>query len=212
MSAFQTLAFLLTFAAAGAYINRRFLKLPATIGLMAFALVVSLVLIGLNKVGLAGLDSARSFVTHIDFSNLFLHGMLSFLLFAGALHIDLGDLKKHQTIIASLATASVVIATFITGTFVWMAAGWLGFSFPYIYGLLFGALIAPTDPVAVLGILKETELSRNLRIKIGCESLLNDGIGVVVFLVLLGIAMNPDTPLAADDIAFLLAWEGVGSV
>jgi monovalent cation:H+ antiporter, CPA1 family len=188
------------------------LKLPATIGLMAFALVVSLVMIGLNTLGLVDLKSTSGLVAQIDFSNILLHGMLSFLLFAGALHIDLAELKQHHMIVAILATVGVVIATFVTGSLVWLAAGWLGFTFPYIYALLFGALIAPTDPIAILGILKETNLGRNLRLKIGCESLLNDGVGVVVFLLLLGIAIHPADPLASSDILFLLAWQGIVSV
>jgi CPA1 family monovalent cation:H+ antiporter len=212
MNAFQTLALLLTFAAAGAYVNRRFLKLPATIGLMVFALMVSLAAIGLNRLGWVNLHAASTFVAGIDFSNILLHGMLSFLLFAGALQIDFSDLKKHHTIIVVLATVGVVIATFTTGSLIWLAAGWFGLPFPYIYALLFGALISPTDPIAVLGILKETSMSRNLRVKIGCESLLNDGVGVVLFLVLLSIATHPHQPISSDDIVLSLLWQGGGSV
>lgn len=213
MNVFHIIALLITLAAAGAYINNRFLKLPATIGLMALALLMSLGAIGLNRLGLVDLSGSSAFVSQIDFSSVLLHGMLSFLLFAGALHIDLKNMRKYQVIIASLATGSTVIATFVTGTLAWMVATSLGFSFPYIYGLLFGALIAPTDAVAVLGILKETEIALNLRTKIGCESLLNDGVGVVLFMVLLAIAGPANHPgLTPQIIGLLFAWQAIGSV
>ncbi len=212
MTIFQIIALLLTFAALGAYINHRIFKLPATIGLMVFALLMSLGAIGLNKLGLVNLGSTSAFVAQIDFSDILLHGMLSFLLFAGALHVDLAELKKRRAIVGLLATASVVIATFVTGTLIWLACRWLGFSFPYIHALLFGALIAPTDPVAVLGILKQTRISKNFRIKIGSESLFNDGVGVVLFVILLNIADPHTRNFTPQEIAELVAWEGLGSI
>ncbi|MDX2028825.1 MAG: sodium:proton antiporter [Alphaproteobacteria bacterium] len=212
MTAFQTLAILLTFAALGAYINKRFLRLPATIGLMFVALVMSLLAIGFNQLGWIDLRATSSFVAHIDFSAILLHGMLSFLLFAGAMHVDLAELRKYKTLVGILATLGVVMATFITGSLVWLAAGWLGFSFPYIYALLFGALISPTDPVAVLGILKETGISKSLRVQIGGESLLNDGVAVVLFLILLAIANPHMSKPSPPQIAFILAWAGIGGI
>jgi CPA1 family monovalent cation:H+ antiporter len=212
MTAFQILAILLTFAALGGYFNARFLKLPATIGLMLVALLISLGTIGLNALGWIDHSAAIDFVESINFSDILLHGMLSFLLFAGALHIDLAELRRFKAVVAVLAIAGTVIATFVTGSLVWYMASWLGFSFPYIDALLFGALIAPTDPVAVLGILKETRVSKNLRLKIGCESLFNDGIGVVMFLVLLALASGQQPPPSVSQIAGLLAWEGIGSI
>jgi CPA1 family monovalent cation:H+ antiporter len=212
MSIFQTVALLLTLAAVGAFVNQRVFKLPATIGLMVFALLMSLLVIGLNHIGLLDLAPANAFVAHIDFSNILLHGMLSFLLFAGALHINLTDLKKHRAIVAILATVGVVMAAFIAGYIIWWASAWLGFSLPFIYALLFGTLIAPTDPVAVLGILQQTNISKNLRVKIGCESLLNDGVGVVLFVLVLNLAIKPTQSITTTDILFLLLWEGVASV
>lgn len=210
MTAFQTLAILLTFAALGGYINIKFLKLPATVGVMVVALLISIVAIVLGHIGLVNLDAVRRIISRIDFSDIFMHGMLSFLLFAGALHIDLNELRKFRIIILILATAGVVIATFVTGTLVWACARWLGFPFPYLHALLFGALISPTDPVAILGIIKQAGISKSLRIKIAGESLLNDGVGVVVFLVLLAAAQ--DGPPPPEGIALLLVWEIVGSV
>ena len=213
MTIFQTIALLLTFAAFGAYINKRLFKLPATIGLMVFALLISLGAIALNNLNIINLNSTSTFVAQIDFSDILLHGMLSFLLFAGALHIDLTELKKHRAIVATLATGGVVLATFITGSLLWLAAGWMGVAFPYAYALLFGALIAPTDAVAVLGILKETTMSKTFRTKIGSESLLNDGVGVVLFLALLGFASHPPhLGLELQQIGLLFCWEGIGSI
>ncbi|MFY9287199.1 MAG: sodium:proton antiporter [Alphaproteobacteria bacterium] len=212
MTVFQTIALLLTFAALGAYINHRFLKLPSTIGLMVFALLISLGAVGLNYLGIVNLTSTGAFVSQINFSEILLHGMLSFLLFAGAMHVDLSELKKYQGIVGALATGGVVITTLVTGTIVWQAAQWFGFQLPYIYALLFGALIAPTDPVAVLGILKQTGISRRFLIKIGGESLLNDGAGIVLFMVLLNIA-DPTTPnMTPMEITGLFLWEGIGSI
>lgn len=212
MTAFQTIALLLTFAALGAYINIRFFKLPPSIGLMLFAMLLSLSGIGLNALGLINLNTTSMVVSQIDFSEILLHGMLSFLLFAGALHVDLSELKKFRVIVGVLATLGVAISTFITGTLIWWAASLLGFNFPYIYALLFGALIAPTDPVAILGIMKELDMSKNLRIKIGCESLFNDGAGIVLFLILLNIADPNPINFTPVQITFLLIWEGIGSI
>ena len=212
MTAFQTIALLISAAAAGAYINHQFLKMPATIGLMALALVISCCGIFANHFGLIDLHDASTFVAALDFPQILLHGLLSFLLFAGALHIDLSDLKKHRAIVAILATVSVVIATIATGSLVWLGAYWLGFTIPFIDALLFGALIAPTDPVAVMGILQHTKMSDDLRVKIGSESLLNDGVGVVMFLAILSIAQHPDTGIVPSHLAIMLVWESIGGV
>ncbi|MDP9127491.1 MAG: sodium:proton antiporter [Pseudomonadota bacterium] len=211
MTIFQTIAILLTIAALGAYINKKILKLPAAIGLMLFALAISLGALGLAGLGWIDLGPTSAFVAHIDFSGILLHGMLSFLLFAGAMHVDLGELKKYRALVAILATIGVALATFVTGTLVWMAAKALGFPFPYISALLFGALIAPTDPVAVISILSGGGMPKTLQVKIASESLLNDGVGVVTFLAILAFARNPQiSGTGAVDIALLLAWQGVG--
>jgi len=212
MTVFQTIALLLTITAAGACFNYRILKLHASVGMMIYAMLISLGAILLNHFGILDLSSATAFVSSLNFPNILLHGLLSFLLFAGALNIHLGDLKKHRAIVALLATVSVVIATFITGSLVWLTADRLGFNIPYIDALMFGALISPTDPVAVMGILKETKMSADLRTKIGSESLLNDGVGVVTFLALLGIAEHPHLSISAAQIAVLTVWEGCGGI
>lgn len=191
MTPFQFIAVILTFAAVGGYLNYRYIGLPPTIGHMAFALLLSLSAIAAGAIGIFDVGIVRDTVERIDFTDVVLHGMLSFLLFAGALHINLGDLRDVKWPVGILATGGVVMGTFLSGTLVWLAAGLVGIEFPYIYALLFGALISPTDPIAVLSILKQAGVSRRLYMKIGGESLFNDGVGVVMFLAILGAAANP---------------------
>jgi len=157
---------------------------------MAFALVLSLAALASNHFGFLDTDAVSEFVGRIDFSEVLLHGMLSVLLFAGALHISLKDLNHVKYPVFVLATVGVITATVVTGTLTWYAAGLLGLQIPFIYALLFGALISPTDPIAALGILKEVGISKSLYVKIGGESLFNDGVGVVVFLAVLGLASS----------------------
>lgn len=190
MTAFQTIAFLLTSAALAGYLNQRFLRLPSTIGLMAFALILSLLGVGLNYLGLVDLSATSAFVRGVDFSSLMLHGMLSLLLFAGALHIDLDELHHVRSAVGMLATVGVIISAIVTGGLVWMAAVLMGISLPYYYALLFGALIAPTDPIAVLAILRTSSISKRFYARIGGESLFNDGVAVVLFLAALESALS----------------------
>src|ERR1700690_557958 len=209
MTLFQTIAAILSTAALANYLNHRYLRLPATMGLMVIGLLVSLGFVLLGKAGLIDVRHAAGFVRGIDFSETLLHGMLGFLLFAGALHVDLSELREQKVVIAVLATLGVVLATFATGWLFWVPARLLGFDLPFIYALLFGALISPTDPIAVLGILKQAGAPRSLAIKITGESLFNDGISVVVFLTLLNIAVSGSPPESGEVAKFLLE-EAVG--
>jgi len=208
---FEIISVLLTLAAIASYLNHRFLKLPESIGLMVIALLISLCFVVLGKVGLVDLSHAASFIRSIDFSETLLHGMLAFLLFAGALHVDLSDLASQKLPVAVLSTVGVVIATFITGVLFWYSMYWLGFDLPFIYALLFGSLISPTDPIAVLGILKSAGAPKSLEIKITGESLFNDGIGVVIFLTILGIVVSGNQP-DAGHIALFLLEEAIGGI
>lgn len=204
MTFFQTAALLLTFAAAAAYVNHKFLRLPRTIGLMAIALALTTILVLLGFLGAFDLEPASAFVRSIDFSGTLLHGMLAFLLFTGALHVDLNDLLKQAFPVAVLSTVGVVVATFVAGSLFWVVSGWLGGGLPLVYGLLFGALISPTDPIAVLGILKKAGAPKALETVFTGESLFNDGIGVVVFLTILGIATGQAKPTAGSVALFFL--------
>ncbi len=211
MKLFHILALLVSISAAFSYLNYRFLKLPTTIGLMLIAMLFSL---GLNLLGpLSGAieQEVESMLRSVDFDETLLHGMLSFLLFAGALHVNLNDLARQRGIIAVLATAGVIGATFIIGGLSWWAFKLVGLEIPFVYCLLFGALISPTDPIAVLGILKQAHAPKSLETKITGESLFNDGVAVVVFLVLARIATGGEE-VSAGAVLGLFVQETVGGV
>ena len=212
MAGLNTFALIITLAALFSYLNYRFLRLPNAIGLMLIGLILSLLIIGLGAAGLPIVSRiAQDVVGHIDFNTTLMHGMLSFLLFAGALHVNINDLAQQKWIILILATAGVIASTFIVGFASYAIASAVGLQLPLIYCLLFGALISPTDPIAVLGILKKARAPKSLETKITGESLFNDGIGVVVFIALLGIASGSgDT--GAWSIAGLFFMEAIGGV
>ena len=211
MKLFNIIAILITISAVFSYINHRTIRLPNTIGVMLIALLGSLVLILLGPLSLGLKESARELLNSIDFDETLLHGMLSFLLFAGALHIDLSDLYQQRRIISLLATVGVVGSTFIIGAAAWRILGFLGIELSFIFCLLFGSLISPTDPIAVLSILKKAEVPKSLEVKISGESLFNDGVAVVVFLVLLKLASGTE-PISFWFISKLFAVETVGGM
>ncbi len=215
MRLFDIIAILISLSAVFSWLNHRFLKLPTAIGLMLIALLMSLAL-QLPIPGLQGLaQGAATMVAHVDFDETLLHGMLSFLLFAGALHVNLYDLAKQRWVIGVLATLGVLSATFLIGGGIWAIFSWLELQVPLIYCLLFGALISPTDPIAVLGILKSAGAPKSLETKITGESLFNDGVAVVVFLVLVQIAASTtgDGPaVTLTSVLILFAQEAVGGL
>jgi monovalent cation:H+ antiporter, CPA1 family len=209
MSLFDILAVLITLSALFSYLNHRYLGLPSAIGLMLIALLMSMGLMGLNAAGIPLEQDVEALLHRVDFDETLLHGMLSFLLFAGALHININDLAKQKWIITILATGGILLSTFIVGLLAWWALDLLGIPLPLIYCLLFGALISPTDPIAVLGILKKADAPKSLETKIAGESLFNDGVGVVVFLALLGIASGKEE-VTARTVFGLFATEAMG--
>ena len=211
MRLFDILAILVSLSAVFSYINYRFLKLPTAIGLMLIALLMSLGLIALSALGLDIDNDVETMLRSVDFDETLLHGMLSFLLFAGALHVNLEDLSQQRWVIAVLATFGVIGATFLIGFAVWGIFDWLGLDVPLAYCLVFGALISPTDPIAVLGILKRAGAPKTLETKITGESLFNDGVAVVVFLVLAQIAAGGEE-VTAGSVLGLFATEAVGGV
>jgi monovalent cation:H+ antiporter, CPA1 family len=207
---FEITAILMVLTALFSYINYRLLRLPTTIGVMFIALAVSLGIVSLGRMGVdIGQAGIARILESIDFNQALLHGMLSFLLFAGAMHIKLDDLTSQKWAITVLATAGVVASTFIVGGLTWFVLGLLGIPASFTYCLLFGALISPTDPVAVIGILKTAGVPKSLETKIAGESLFNDGIGVVVFLIILELAMGGGE-VTVSGVALLFFKEAVG--
>ncbi len=212
MDFLNTTAVLISLAALFSYLNYRYLKIPTTIGIMLIALSISLGLLAADFLGLTHLgEHAEKMLRSIDFHEALMQGMLSFLLFAGALHVSLNDLLKQKWLILFLATVGILISTFLVGGMSWVVLNGLGLNISFIYCLVFGALISPTDPVAVMGILKETGVSQSLKTKIAGESLLNDGVGVVIFLVLLGVATG-ESGADASSISLLLLQEAGGGL
>ncbi len=181
-------ALLVSLAALFSYLNYRFVRLPSAIGLMLIALVLSLGVLALGKLGIHFDAVARDTLARIDFDQTVMTGMLSFLLFAGALHIDLADLADEKGPVAFLAIAGIVISTALVGLGTFYALDALGQPVPLVWCLVFGALISPTDPIAVLAIIRSAGVQKQLEMKIAGESLFNDGVGVVIFLQFVGIA------------------------
>ena len=205
-------AALLVLTALLSYANQRWLKLPTTIGVMATSLVLSLALVALDAVGLGGGLHAReqALIRSIDFSELLMQGMLSLLLFAGALHVDVKSLRDYRWQVGVLAFAGTAISTALVGGALWAAIGVIGLPVPLLDCLLFGALISPTDPISVIGMLKSGGAPRNLEVVIAGESLFNDGVGVVIFTLLLGIAVDGGRPTVGQAGMLLLQQAGGG--
>ena len=187
---FNLVALLITLAAIFGYINQRWLKLPHTIGLVISALAVSVVILLADaSLPWLGLEvTVRQMLTDIDFEDMLMKGFLSFLLFAGALHVDLDALMRRRWVISTLATVGIVTSTLIVAGLMFFGFAVFGFEVPFAYCLVFGSLISPTDPVAVMGILKKVQLPETLEAKIAGESLFNDGVGIVLFTVLVAMA------------------------
>lgn len=193
MSLFSLISILISLAAVSSYINYRYIKLPTTVGVMLVALVASLALVLIGPYAVGFREQAAALVSRIDFNQVVLHGMLAFLLFAGAIHVNLDELGREWLPISLLAVFGTLASTFIVGGAAWLVLGWLGLGIPIVDAMLFGALISPTDPIAVLGIMKSVGAPRRLEVQMAGESLFNDGLGVVVFLLLLRLAGPSET-------------------
>ena len=215
-SIFNLIALLVTLAAVFGYINRRWLRFPHTIGLLIIALTVSLIVLLVDAVlpQLSLGSSVRGTLVDIDFEDTLMDGVLSFLLFAGALHVDLESLWNRRWTISLLATAGIVLSTAIVSGLMFFGFRAFGFDVPLPYCLVFGALISPTDPVAVMGILKEVKVPETLEAKIAGESLFNDGVGVVLFTVLVSLATGTagHGGASVSGVAGLVATEVVGGM
>jgi CPA1 family monovalent cation:H+ antiporter len=212
MGIFNIITILIILSALFAFINTRYLKLPFTIGLMIIAIVFS---VGINVLGHFNhfiLEESNLLIRSVDFETALLDIMLSFLLFAGALHTKLDELKKLKVPIALFATIGILLSTFLIGTMMYYLFMAFGYPINYIYCLLFGALISPTDPIAVLGILKDAKAPKKLETKIVGESLFNDGVGVVIFIVLFKIAQQGTAAMSFGDVGLLFIEEVAGGI
>ena len=211
MTFFEISALVLTVVALFGYINHRVLRLPDTLGNTAVGLVASLVLVGAGSAVPGFTQHARNVVDHIDFSEAVFHGLLPLLLFASGLHVDFAALRKRLIPVFVLATLGVVISTVVVGHALSFGLALVGVEVPLAYCFVFGALISPTDPIAVIGVLKKAGAPQAVESKITGESLFNDGTGVVAFMVLLGLAAGGTrpTPLA---LAAMLGTEILGAI
>lgn len=194
------------------WINARFLKLPFTIGLLVVSMGFSLLVLALGTIDMSLLRYEQQLVESIDFHELLMDGMLSLLLFAGALHVDFSKLRAYAGPILAFATLGVMTSTLLVGSLFWGVLQLLGMPLDFIYCLLFGALISPTDPIAALGILKKLGVPKRLEIKIVGESLFNDGIGVVVFLLIYQVAQLGVDQLTPGFVGMLVLEEVGGGL
>lgn len=209
MNYFELAATLIVLAAVFSYLNYTILKLPPAIGLMVLSLIASLLLVLIGTAIPSAEQRAKALVQSIDLNQTFLHGMLGFMLFAGALQINLTELAARKWPVAILSTVGVIASTAIVGLLTWAALSAIGITIRPIYCFLFGALISPTDPIAVMAILHQAGVPKETEITIAGESLFNDGVGVVVFLGLLEIASGQVgfDPLRLTE---LFLWEALG--
>lgn len=213
MELYYSFSVLIVLASIFAYVNHRYLKLPSTIGIMVIAIFVSTVLIFVGDTLFPKtLDRLHNLIGSINFTEVLMGAMLNFLLFAGGIHVNINDLKEQFRPVLIFSTIGVVISTFIVGFAMFYALPLVGIDLPFIYCLLFGALISPTDPVAVLSILKQANVSKELETKVAGESLFNDGVAVVLFAVVLQIAIGKNVDLTAEGIGILLLKEAGGGI
>ncbi|MEO4006623.1 sodium:proton antiporter [Flavobacterium sp. CAU 1735] len=210
MELYYSFSILLVLASFFAYLNLRFLKLPSTIGVMIIAMITSIILVVFGHIFPDTLTRFSKLIAEFDFTEVLMGAMLNFLLFAGAIHINMLDLKEQRWPIIVFSTLSVILSTFIVGVLLYNILILLSLEIPFIYCLLFGALISPTDPIAVLGILKNANVPKSLETKVAGESLFNDGVAVVVFAVILQLAQGRNIDLSFSHISWLIIKEALG--
>ena len=211
MFSFDVISILVSITALASYINYRHVQLPKSIGITFIALIISLTLVIGTNIGSSLFDCGNLF-TDVNFNETFLHGMLSFLLFAGSMHVNVLELSRYRVLIASLATFSVLFSTFFVAFLLYSFTKLACINLPFWYCIVFGALISPTDPIAVLGILKLIKAPRSLELKVAGEALFNDGIGIVLFFVALSFAYGYSMPLTSDVVIYYFVRQGLGGL
>lgn len=213
LTPFDAAAILIVLAATLGYVNFRFLKLPPSVGLTIMGALASLLVVALDRLlpGSTVAHDITGFITGIDFHTTLMDGMLSFLLFAGALHVDWHEMRRGRLPILVLSTIGVVFSTILVGVGLYAFCALLGLGMPFVWSLVFGALISPTDPVSVMGILKRAKVSPTLEATVAGESLFNDGVGVVVFTILLATALSGE-PFSLTRAGHLFLVEAGGGI
>ncbi|ADY53581.1 sodium/proton antiporter, CPA1 family [Pseudopedobacter saltans DSM 12145] len=212
MELYYSFSVLIVLASIFSYLNIRYLKLPSTIGVMLIAMFVSTALVILGNIYPALLRDFSEILKDVNFTEVVMGAMLNFLLFAGAIHVNLGDLREQKLPVIIFSSVSVVISTFAIGSIFFYVLPYLSINLPLIYCLLFGALISPTDPIAVLGILKDAKVPKSLETKVAGESLFNDGVAVVVFAVILKLTQGADIDITFQYVAWLFIKEAFGGL
>ncbi|MGE7774257.1 cation:proton antiporter [Chitinophaga sp. NPDC101104] len=213
MELYYSFSILICLASLFAYINHRFMKLPSTIGIMLMAILVSIgIRFAGNSIFPGMTGKLMKLLSEFDFTEVLMGAMLNFLLFAGAIHVNFADLRKQRLPVLTFSTLSVILSTFVIGFVLHFIVPWFGIELPFIYCLLFGALISPTDPIAVLGILKKADVPKSLETKIAGESLFNDGVAVVLFAVILQLAESATMDVSLAHVSWLLAKEALGGL
>ena len=213
MELYYAFSVIIVLAAVFSYLNVRYVKLPMTIGIMVIAMMVS---VGIRLFGgaiFSGLaHRLEAFLEGFNFTEILMSAMLNFLLFAAALHINVSDLKEYKLPILTYATISVVLSAFFISGLLYYIASWIGIDIPYVYCLLFGTLISPTDPIVVLGVLKQADVPKRIETKITGESLFNDGVAVVMFAVVLKLATDATFEPSFNTITKLFLLEAGGGI
>jgi len=210
MELYYSFSVLIVLASFFAYLNIRFLKLPATIGIMIIAMISSIILVVTGNIFPETFTNFSKLFSEFDFTEVLMGAMLNFLLFAGAIHVNLKDLREQRGPVMVFSTISVLISALAIGLILDFVTDLLHIDLPFIYCLLFGALISPTDPIAVLSILKDAKVPKSLETKIAGESLFNDGVVVVVFVVILKLAQDPASDFSLPHVSWLLIREALG--
>jgi CPA1 family monovalent cation:H+ antiporter len=208
----EILTITIMLAAIFAYINHRYIKWPPTIGIMILSLAASLLLATFGSSHSLLSEKAVQLVSSIDFQEVLMDFMLSFLLFAGAIHIDAQKLWQQRLPVLIMATVGLLISTAVVGALMWLVFGWFGLNVPLVYCLLFGSLISPTDPIAVLGLLKAARIPESLELKISGESLFNDGVAVVIFVTIAEISRSGGSDISVAQISKLFLQEALGGL
>ncbi|MEO8665620.1 MAG: sodium:proton antiporter, partial [Ignavibacteria bacterium] len=212
MALYNAFTILIVLSAIFGFINYKYLKLPATIGVMIISIISSLVLVALGNLYPSLIQNAKETVEGIDFSSILMRVMLSFLLFAGAIQLDAKKLADEKLPIIVFSILGVIISTFIVGASMYYLLKLFTIEVDFIYCLLFGALISPTDPIAVIGILRKANIPKPLEVRITGESLFNDGVAVVLFLTIFEIAEIGIDKLSFGNTAFLFLKEVGGGI